>query len=112
MKIDGACHCGYITIEGEADPEKVAICHCTDNHYVVLSHASSGSLEFLDPAFGKIRCRLNAAYPSLSGVVLVFRDEAGGAASRGASLAREQDAANATRRQPAASAVLWGRMES
>ena len=30
MKIDGACHCGYITIEGEADPEKVTICHCTD----------------------------------------------------------------------------------
>ncbi|MGH6673407.1 MAG: GFA family protein [Xanthobacteraceae bacterium] len=30
MRIDGACHCGYITIEGEADPEKVQICHCTD----------------------------------------------------------------------------------
>jgi hypothetical protein len=30
MKIDGSCHCGYITIEGEADPEKVNICHCTD----------------------------------------------------------------------------------
>ena len=30
MKINGACHCGYITIEGEADPEKVGICHCTD----------------------------------------------------------------------------------
>jgi hypothetical protein len=30
MKIDGACHCGFITVEGEADPEKVAICHCTD----------------------------------------------------------------------------------
>ena len=30
MKIDGACHCGYITIEGEADPEKTNICHCTD----------------------------------------------------------------------------------
>jgi len=30
MKIEGACHCGYITIEGEVDPEKVAICHCTD----------------------------------------------------------------------------------
>jgi hypothetical protein len=30
MKIDGACHCGYITIEGEADPEKTQICHCTD----------------------------------------------------------------------------------
>src|SRR5205807_7859334 len=30
MKIDGACHCGYITIEGEADPDKTGICHCTD----------------------------------------------------------------------------------
>ena len=30
MKIDGACHCGHITIEGEADPDSVSICHCTD----------------------------------------------------------------------------------
>jgi hypothetical protein len=30
MKVDGACHCGYITIEAEADPEKTTICHCTD----------------------------------------------------------------------------------
>jgi hypothetical protein len=30
MKIDGACQCGEITFEGEADPEKVWICHCTD----------------------------------------------------------------------------------
>jgi hypothetical protein len=30
MKVSGACHCGSITIEGEADPEKVTICHCTD----------------------------------------------------------------------------------
>jgi hypothetical protein len=30
MKIDGGCHCGYITYEAEADPEKVGICHCTD----------------------------------------------------------------------------------
>src|SRR5579871_3701355 len=30
MKIDGACHCGYITIEGEADPQATTICHCTD----------------------------------------------------------------------------------
>jgi hypothetical protein len=30
MKINGACHCGTITVEGEADPEGVAICHCTD----------------------------------------------------------------------------------
>jgi len=30
MRIDGACHCGNITIEGEADPEKTSVCHCTD----------------------------------------------------------------------------------
>ena len=30
MKIDGTCHCGYIAIEGEADPEKTSVCHCTD----------------------------------------------------------------------------------
>ena len=30
MKIDGGCHCGAITYEAEADPEKVTICHCTD----------------------------------------------------------------------------------
>ena len=30
MKVDGACNCGNITIEGEADPETVSICHCTD----------------------------------------------------------------------------------
>ena len=30
MKIDGGCHCGFITYEAEADPEKVSICHCTD----------------------------------------------------------------------------------
>src|SRR5262249_8643226 len=30
MKIDGGCHCGYITYEAEVDPEKTAICHCTD----------------------------------------------------------------------------------
>jgi hypothetical protein len=30
MKIDGSCHCGYITYEAEVDPEKVSICHCAD----------------------------------------------------------------------------------
>src|SRR4051812_24386507 len=32
MKIDGGCHCGYITYEAEADPEKttICLCHCTD----------------------------------------------------------------------------------
>jgi len=30
MKLNGSCHCGYITFEAEADPEKTSICHCTD----------------------------------------------------------------------------------
>jgi hypothetical protein len=30
MKIDGRCHCGYISYEAEIDPEKVMICHCAD----------------------------------------------------------------------------------
>ena len=30
MKIDGACSCGSIKIEGEVDPDTVTVCHCTD----------------------------------------------------------------------------------
>ena len=30
MKIDGACACGSITIEGEADAKAASICHCVD----------------------------------------------------------------------------------
>jgi len=30
MKIDGGCHCGFLTYEAEIDPGRVLICHCTD----------------------------------------------------------------------------------
>jgi hypothetical protein len=30
MRIDGQCHCGFVTYEAEIDPELVSICHCTD----------------------------------------------------------------------------------
>jgi hypothetical protein len=30
MKVDGACLCGHVQYEAEVDPEKVALCHCTD----------------------------------------------------------------------------------
>jgi hypothetical protein len=30
MKIDGACHCGYVTYAATIDTEHVGICHCTD----------------------------------------------------------------------------------
>jgi hypothetical protein len=30
MKIDGACHCGFIAYEAEVDPNDTGLCHCTD----------------------------------------------------------------------------------
>lgn len=30
MKIDGGCLCGHITYEGVVDPDRVAVCHCSD----------------------------------------------------------------------------------
>ena len=30
MKIQGSCHCGYVTYEAEVDPNSVHICNCTD----------------------------------------------------------------------------------
>jgi len=30
MKIDGGCHCGYITYEATVDAARVGICHCAD----------------------------------------------------------------------------------
>ena len=30
MRIDGQCHCGFVTYEAEIDPGAVLICHCTD----------------------------------------------------------------------------------
>ena len=30
MKIDGQCHCGFITFEAEASPARTGMCHCTD----------------------------------------------------------------------------------
>ena len=30
MRVQGGCHCGYITYEAEIDPDTVSICHCTD----------------------------------------------------------------------------------
>jgi hypothetical protein len=30
MKVDGACHCGFIRYDAVIDPDKVIVCHCTD----------------------------------------------------------------------------------
>ena len=30
MHVDGSCHCGHITFQADAEPDKTRICHCTD----------------------------------------------------------------------------------
>ena len=30
MKITGGCHCGSLSYRATVDPERVAVCHCTD----------------------------------------------------------------------------------
>lgn len=53
MKIDGSCHCGFLTYEGETDPERVLICHCTDcqtlsgSAFRTVTPVASDSFRFL-----------------------------------------------------------------
>lgn len=53
MKVDGACHCGYLTFEAEIDPADVIVCHCTDcqvlssSAFRIVVPAKPGSFHFL-----------------------------------------------------------------
>ena len=50
MRVHGSCHCGNIRYEALVDPERTAICHCTDcqkltgSAYRVSVPANEGSL--------------------------------------------------------------------
>jgi hypothetical protein len=57
MKVDGRCHCGFITFAAEIVPEKVWLCHCTD------FRAPSGS------AFRTVAPMREGAFTLLSGEV-------------------------------------------
>jgi len=59
MKIDGGCHCGYITYEAEIDPERTSICHCTDCQ-TLSGSAFRLSVRALDNSF-----RLTAGEPAI-----------------------------------------------
>ena len=48
MKIEGGCHCGYITYEATIDPEKIGICHCTDCQTLSGSAFRTGALASRD----------------------------------------------------------------
>jgi hypothetical protein len=30
MKVEGSCHCGFVTFGAEIEPETASLCHCTD----------------------------------------------------------------------------------
>ena len=60
MKIDGRCHCGFITYEAEIDPEEVWLCHCTD------CQTLSGS------AFRTVTPTRKGAFTLLSGEVKTY----------------------------------------
>ena len=53
MKIDGSCHCGYVTYEAEVDADQVIICHCTDcqtlsgSAYRTVAFVVEGSFQLL-----------------------------------------------------------------
>ena len=53
MKVDGACHCGYLTFKAEVDPATVIVCHCTDcqilsgSAFRIVVPAIAGSFSFL-----------------------------------------------------------------
>ena len=40
MRIQGGCHCGKVSFEAEADPEKAGICHCTDCRKITARYPS------------------------------------------------------------------------
>ena len=48
MKVEGACHCGFISVEAEIDPKKVSICHCTDCQ--TISGSAFSAFPFRFPA--------------------------------------------------------------
>jgi len=49
MEVQGSCHCGNVKYEARVDPERTAICHCTDcqnltgSAYRVSAPATEGS---------------------------------------------------------------------
>jgi hypothetical protein len=53
MQVHGSCHCGTVRYEATVDPDRTAICHCTDcqkltgSAYRVSVPAQEGSLRLL-----------------------------------------------------------------
>ena len=48
MRIDGACLCGYLRYEADIDPDRVAICHCTDCQSAGGSYRAGALIDVAD----------------------------------------------------------------
>ncbi len=59
MKIDGSCHCTYLSYEAEVNPADVLICHCADcqtlsgSAFSVIVAVQKADFKFIsgDPSF-------------------------------------------------------------
>ncbi len=60
MKVDGDCLCGHVSYEAEIDPDRVAICHCTD------CQTHSGT------AYGVVVGIVDEKFRLLSGALKIF----------------------------------------
>src|SRR4030095_10708551 len=53
MKVDGRCHCGFISYVAEVDPENIHLCHCADcqilsgTAFRTVASAQPGSFKLL-----------------------------------------------------------------
>ena len=70
MKINGGCHCGYISYQAEIDPDKITVCHCTD------CQTLSGS------AFRWVAPTREGTFKLLSGELKIYVKEAESGAKR------------------------------
>lgn len=70
MNISGKCFCGYVTYTAEVDPDKVAICHCTD------CQSNSGT------AYGVVAGVIDGRFELLSGELKVIGKVAESGAER------------------------------
>lgn len=102
MKIDGACHCGYITYTAEIDPEQVGICHCTD------CQTFSGS------AFRTSVSAARDAFELLGGKPKIYVKTAESGARRAQAFCPECGTAiyRRLRASPRASIYVWARLAS
>jgi hypothetical protein len=79
MKVGGACSCGAIRVEAEADPEKTQLCHCADcqtatgTAFRVSVPVSGASLKVTGQPAIYIKTTADSGRPARAGVLWHMR---------------------------------------